>query len=90
MGDLLKYRFPNKEKQQKQGEFVGLEHLEGFEGFVVKAFVGETYFGFQESEGSLESYSNSEIKPICYSKKEYLDFANQYLEDLNLRRQENT
>ncbi len=81
MGDLLKYRFPNKEKQQKQGDFVALEHLEGFEGFVVKAFVGETYFGFQESEDSLETYSNSEIKPTCYSKNEYLDFANQYLED---------
>ena len=65
--------------QQKQGEFVVLERLDGFEGFVVKAFVGATYFGFQESDGALESYSISEIKPTCYSKNEYLDLANQLI-----------
>ncbi|MFT6503311.1 MAG: isochorismate synthase [Crocinitomicaceae bacterium] len=86
MSDLLKYRFPNEEKLQKKGDFVALEHLEGFEGFVVKAFVGDVYFGFQESNDSLESYSNSEIKPTCYSKNEYLDLANQYLEHFKKNR----
>lgn len=86
MGDLLKYRFPNKEKKQKQGGFVALESLEGFEGFVVKAFIGSTYFGFQELEGALESYSISEVKPTCYSKNEYLGLANQYLEEFKADR----
>lgn len=82
MSDLLKYRFPKKEKQQKQGGFVFLESLGGFEGFVVKAFIGSTYFGFIELEGSLESYSTSGIKPTCYSKSEYLGLANQYIKEL--------
>jgi isochorismate synthase len=86
LSDLLKYRFPNEEKRKKLGDFVALERLEGFEGFVVKAFVGETYFGFQESNDSRESYYNSEIKPTCYSKNEYLDLANQYLEQFKKNR----
>ncbi|MDB4075530.1 chorismate-binding protein [Crocinitomicaceae bacterium] len=86
MSDILKYRFPNEKKRKKEGDFLPLERMEDFEGFIVKAFVGETYFGFQESNDSRKSYFNSEIKPTCYSKNEYLDLANQYLEQFRKNR----
>ncbi|NRA10325.1 MAG: chorismate-binding protein [Crocinitomicaceae bacterium] len=81
MGDILKYRFPNNEKQQKQGEFVVLESLARFDGFVVKAFVGDKYFGFQESEVSVNFHPSTNKEPVCYSKTQYLELANAFLEE---------
>ena len=70
MGDLLKYRFPGKKNVNKKGEFISLDNLTDYKGFLISSFDKTQFFGFKESDAKgIISYSIKE--PVCYSSEEY-------------------
>ena len=81
MGDLLKYRFPGKKNVHKKGEFISLDNLTDYKGFLISSFDKTQFFGFKESDAKgIISYSIKE--PVCYSSEEYSLIAKSFLDEL--------
>ena len=81
MGDILKYRFPNKDIVHRNGEFICLDNLNNYKGFILSSFDKSKLFGFIESKSNGELSFNS-VEPICYSKDEYSSIAQSFLFEL--------
>lgn len=81
MGDVLKYRLPNKDSQSYHGWFVSLDSFADYSGFVISTFDKSKRFGFVEDNVETE-YFSSEEKPICYSQQEYLLKGEHIVEEL--------
>jgi len=84
LGDILKYRIPQKEIIQLKGEFVNVNSFESLEGFIISTFDKKQRFHFIENSNS-ESFSFSKETPFCSSKKEYLETGKEFLNSLQTK-----
>jgi isochorismate synthase len=81
MGDLLKYRIPESSPVQKFGVFTKSTEIEMKEAFVVTGFDGKQAYLFEESDRKERLHFTIE-RPICYSKTEYLNIANEFIREI--------
>lgn len=80
MAYQLKYRIPNQEVVEVLGAFRELDITDVKQGFVVTNFDKSKAYVFEEGAISLSCLP--ENRPLCYSKEEYLDKANQFIQKI--------
>lgn len=84
MSDQLKYRLPHGEIVARSGAFVPALLDQFTEGFVVTNSDKSQVFVFEEEISDEDR--GSIVKPVCYSKEEYLEKAEAFIHEIQSRK----